>query len=176
MGCDIHQINIIIDENENLVQIDGEIPCGVDTQYKSDLVSELVPYRSYDIFGILAGVRGDAFQIQDNVCCGIPNEIQGELRQSLEDTDYHSFTWFYMESLLKELAWTKKKIKMFCKASAISDPGFISSGQIDEYRWLARNVDEIMKKLQDAKQKIERENPGWVGDFKKCKVLFFFDS
>lgn len=124
------------------------------------------------MFGILAGVRSEMFEIKDNVGGGIPEETPKEIRCFLEVKDYnfHSFTWYTLENLADSLKWTAEKIDMYIKAKANIDPEFIAYGEIDEYKWLMHNVLVIVDKLM--KVKAEHKDI----DFKKSKVLFFFDS
>lgn len=176
MGCDIHQINILIDaKTKKPYCIDGEIPNGQETDYHSDNVQEFIDGRNYKLFGILAGVRGDDFQINGNVYPGIPEELPEDMKKEITDSDYcnHSFTWFYMQDLLKELEWTQKKIGMFIKASSFSDPYFIAGGEIDEYYWLKESVKEWIKILKETRKGLSIK--GREEDFKTSKIFFFFD-
>lgn len=176
MGCDIHQINILIDaKTKKPYCIDGEIPNGQETDYHSDNVQEFIDGRNYKLFGILAGVRGDDFQINGNVYPGIPEELPEDMKKEITDPDYcnHSFTWFYMQDLLKELEWTQKKIGMFIKASSFSDPYFIAGGEIDEYYWLKESVKEWIKILKETRKGLSIK--GREEDFKTSKIFFFFD-
>ena len=176
MGCDIHQINIMIGQDLKPWLIDGELPEGEETEYKSKYVEEIVPGRSYDMFAILAGVRGDMFQIQDNAHSYIPDELPPKIQDWLNDRDYcfHSFTWYFLADLYHELKWTRKKMSMYLKARAVQDPSFISDGEIDEFRWLMHSVSSCIKTLKKTQEQLESEGRG--EDFKTSKVLFFFDS
>ena len=175
MGCDIHQINIMIDTaTKKPYDFSGEVP--IRAKYKSGYVEEFIPGRSYDLFAILAGVRGDMFQITDNVYSGIPEELPEDLKKDIEDKEYccHSFTWYFMEDLQKELEWTAEKIQMYLQARANQDPEFIADGEIDEWRSIKGSVQRWIKILAETKDKLRSE--GHAGDFKTSKIFFFFDS
>ena len=175
MGCDIHQLNIIIDAKTKKPRlIEGELPKGEATKFEAKYLAEFIPGRCYELFGILAGVRADEFQIADNVNYGIPKGLPEDIQKYLEDRDFHSHTWYRLEELQHELEWTEEKIDMYLKARAVQDPFFISGGEIDEYRALKRSVSEWIVMLDDTKQLLASE--GHLEDYKESIVLFFFDS
>ncbi len=175
MGCDIHQINIMIDaKTGEAYAIEGDTHDG--DLYKSNYVDEFIPGRSYSLFAILAGVRGDEFQITGSCRVGIPDELSEDLKKYCEDPDYamHSFTWYYLADLLSELKWTKQKIKIFLQAMANRDPAFVSGGDIDEYRSIMISVNRWIRILKNTRQKLKDE--GREEDFKSSKIFFAFDS
>lgn len=171
MGCDIHQINVVYKSDGTLLKIDGT---NLKTfEYESDFVPELLPYRSYAMFAIIAGVRGDEFV--QNFNYGVPAIVAktldfGNGRQ--EPIDCHSSSWYYMSDLLKQLQKTKHKIELFIKAKSNIDPEFISLGGIDEYEARIENVDEIIKTLENIQEYFKTNDL----DFDKSIFYFFFDS
>jgi hypothetical protein len=176
MGCDIHQINILIDaKTKKPYEFSGETTFGEEADYKSEF-KPLIEGRCYDWFGILAGVRADAFEIRDNVHKDIPEELPEDIKKTLEDPDYcfHSFTWYYMANLRKELKWTLKKMRMYVRARAVNDPEFISGGDIDEWRWNMEAVKHWIGILDGIQETLSLRGHG--EDFVSSKIFFFFDS
>lgn len=175
MGCDIHQINIMIDaKTKQVYDVSGEVPIG--ELYHSDYVKEFIDGRNYDLFGILAGVRSEMFQITSDVHLGVPDELPDSIKEKMDDNDYcfHSFTWYYLDDLKHELEWTVEKLQMYLQARANTDPSFISDGDIDEYRWIKRSVEKWVQELTILYEDLKAA--GHDEDFKTSKVFFFFDS
>lgn len=175
MGCDIHQINIMIDaKTKKAYDVSGEVPIG--ENYHSDYVEEFIDGRSYDLFGILAGVRSKMFQIAEGAHLGVPDELPDSLKEKMDDHNYgfHSFTWYYLDDLKHELVWTVEKLNLYIQARAIIDPSFISDGEIDEYRWIKHSVEKWVKELTVVFEGMNAAGHG--EDFKTSKVFFFFDS
>ena len=175
MGVDIHQVNILISsETKRAYCIDGETILGED--YKSNWMEELVPGRCSDLFAILAGVKGDMFEITDkrNEC--IPEEAPKELVEMLKNRENacHSFTWYYMSDLLQQLKWVKKKIGLYIQIRMWKNPEFIPYGEMDEYIALRNLVRGLIAKLEKGKMALADE--GKIEDFNASKVFFFFDS
>lgn len=173
MGCDIHQINIIVDPStKKAVDISGDVVW--DAPYETTYVSELLSGRCYDLFAILAGVRGDFFQITDNVHLGIPEELPADLKEFITERDFHSHTWYYLPDLQRELEWTAEKIQRWCTTTAAREPEFISCGEEQEWLSIRKTLLTWVTALDETKAKLEEA--GMADSFKVSKILFFFDS
>jgi len=174
MGCDIHQINIMIDaETKKPYAIDGEVPYG--ECYTSNFIEEFIPGRNYMLFAVLAGVRGDEFQLEGNfVHKGIPPMLPFEINEDMNDSGYalHSFTWFYLSDLLKELPKTIKAIKEWMMNMSKEYPEFAE--EAEEYTWVIRSIREWIEILKNTKKLLKAQKS--PKDFNSSIIFFSFDS
>jgi hypothetical protein len=70
--------------------------------------------RNYDLFGVLAGVRGDVDPefTEDR---GLPADLSHDVREE-HDTGYHSETWYTLAELLDYFRGHKRRFAEFWKA------------------------------------------------------------
>lgn len=179
MGTDIHQLNIVKDGSGKVLSIEGIWP---DMEYSKESklgekqllgpFPELVECRNYALFAILAGERGEEFEIQDREH-GIPKELEGNKEFEAAAEGLFDFTWYTLPQLLDGLRFTLKKIKLFIKASAFNDPAFVSLGEIDTYIYLQRDVRAMIQKLEDVWQFCRTSGKEEL--FENSVVLFAFD-
>lgn len=101
MGCDIHFHTEVFDGNEwqraKEKLVDG--PCG----WKEDAYT--YDGRNYDLFSILAGVRGAESPLSEPR--GVPEDASSEVSKAYTDWDLdaHSASWFTLKELL-EFDWS----------------------------------------------------------------------
>jgi hypothetical protein len=115
MGCDIHVIlekKHKIKDNNNYawimhnnyrLKIDDDIECENPDSLKPKLVTNDIGYRSYDLFGILAGVRSDINPLVDPR--GLPkncsNIVLSEYYDKKDSYNYHTPTWYNIKELIE---------------------------------------------------------------------------
>lgn len=175
MGCDIHQQNILYNNSTGEWKIEGEkSQDGADADAVFDVIPELVPYRWYAMFGVLAGVREEDWQIPERYCCpGIPEEAGEDFKKAYEH-DYHSAIWYFIPDLIGGLKKTIKKMDDYMRVSSLKSPEYIKYER-DEDEGLRDMVFNLCEKLEDA---IDPEKNEKIKQFdvSKSKIFFYFDS
>jgi hypothetical protein len=115
MGCDIHVIlekkHKIKDSNNYAwimhnnyrLKIDDDSECNNPDNLKPKLVTNDIGYRSYDLFGILAGVRSGITPLVEPR--GLPkncsNIVSSEYYDKKDSYYYHTPTWYNLKELIE---------------------------------------------------------------------------
>jgi hypothetical protein len=212
MGTDIHQLNVFLDDDYSIVRCESEHDGGfitVDEQKirseMFDLIPELVDYRSYDVFGVLAGVRGSfmkikgsshdpfdaslesnddkAIHLMRSICCRSRNSALGYEESydddlMLCDSCIHSHTWYHPHELIRSLQFTTQKIDAVVGTDIYEKFPIIMEYESDMF------IDDIICLKQMLTQIYEKlidakdriaKDANGVS-FDKSVVMFYFDS
>jgi len=202
MGCDIHQFNYIYQsdgtylfEGEGIGDINKEYkfngkfyePGSEDSfysSYHSDYIPEIVPGRNYQLFGMLAEVRGDDYAIDDYYKhTGYPEPFVEDRASYVLTVDKHSPTWYTFKSLKEGLTEVVEKmdkdLKILSKiySSKNQDGDDLSDEEVarvgeeyDDVEWLRNRAVTIISQLDEARKIMTGEQ------FRKSIILFDFDS
>jgi hypothetical protein len=186
MGTDIHQYTYLYDKKGKRYVCAHDI-LGYDAK---NYFPELVPNRSYIIFGMLCGVRDNRHQIVSKY--GFPDCIDPILKNDL-NRKYHSPQWFLANDLCEQL---KNKKKQILKNKEVYDD-FILKYEGDElydkleeyaeqqdsydYVWIDDDVYYIkhidtMVDILEKYYSIEDEELNAIFDRDKTIIFFCFDS
>lgn len=178
MGADIHQLNIIWDSTKGTYYFEGpDHPFKAYVNGRSyDVLQELVPFRNYLLFGIIAGVRSEAYQIE-NVHCGYPKEMgtNKDIDIRLEDwyQYLHTPVWYYFSELQQELLITIKRLKKDIKKTRKKHSCLFSlddEWEVEDMMMMYENCLRMSTLLNESKEKLTEE------EFTKSIVFFVFDS
>ena len=196
MGCDIHQRTWVWSKPDKKYLDIHEID-----EYDSYTYKPLFTGRYYDFFGLLAGVRGNRFQIPDRYISGfgVPSFASKVFKKMYEDCPYHSGIWFYpkdlddaladrielMEGLQTRYKNLKKKYpknwykhwqdNIDCDSDEYDDPDYIWYEDDDDH--LLNCVREVQEKLKPYLWSTEDfDFPIRYIDPAKTVILFYFDS
>ena len=167
MGTDIHQLNIIKQRDRIVLEGDARIfakgpSMPMVEDYKT--IEEILPGRFYDMFAIVAGVRGSMFQERCFSHEGVPKELE---KFDLNLEDLHSFIWYYAGDLAEAMRQAATKISLYARTYLIED---------DKYE--AGGYEDISSECSKIAAKIERglKKHGYSANGDQVVVLLYFDS
>ncbi len=195
MGCDIHQYNFIY-QTDGTWLFEGEGIGDFGKEYKfndqfyeagneesfysayhSDYIPEIVPGRNYQLFGMLAEVRGDDYAIDDYYRhSGYPEPFVEDQASYVLTVDKHSPTWYTFQSLRDGCLSAIKEMKKDCakyreeyvKNKKIAN-SFLAQ-QLEDVEWFRDRAEKIVDQLNEARKSMTGEQ------FRKSIILFDFDS
>ena len=174
MGCDIHQYNLIYDTGlyfrTGAVTDQESYSEDDECYYSCSKIPELVPYRNYFIFGVLAGVRSADFEITKDRHDCYPSALSKQDLALISD-DRHSPVWYYCPKLLAQLQETEKKMKRRMAALRRTEPYFNGSADEEEFEYEIDAVKELITKLKESRKKFTS-----MESWEKSIILFNFDS
>ncbi|MCM8832449.1 MAG: hypothetical protein NC816_00775 [Candidatus Omnitrophica bacterium] len=109
MGCDIHCIVEVYNKDSGeweYLAPDGRWSFFLtkDTAYYSSIYDK----RNYQLFGALAGVRGDPYD-DYSTPIGWPKNMSSYAEKLIQDENYHSHSYFTLRELLEWKLWRDKK-------------------------------------------------------------------
>ncbi|MFA5697672.1 MAG: hypothetical protein WC888_04550 [Candidatus Izemoplasmatales bacterium] len=149
MGCDIHSFAEKKNQNGQYI-----------------IIEDLCPFdwRSYSVFGFLAGVRNYSNIIPISTPRGLPDDVCQEIKDDFESRGYdaHSASWLSIKELT-DFEYDKEtedcRVTINGDGGCTCDPG---GGKKQTYREFLRSefFDEI-KKLKEAKAE---------------RIVFYFDN
>jgi hypothetical protein len=201
MGCDIHlftEIKKSINSQDKWVNVDNwrynpYYEEGNDDGEEMLHVESLYSGRNYDLFGILAGVRGGFNDTIDDPR-GLPEDVSEITKKESDrwDGDGHSHSWLTLKEL-KEYQGLHPVVKregfISHEAAELLDKGIETPDVWCEFTsvttWVKREWEEgydILKPIIDEMDKRVREE-FWVwGDEpkpeldEKIRIVFWFDN
>lgn len=197
MGCDMHQRTWIYSKKDRKYLDIHEID-----EYDSYCFPPLYTGRYYDLFAVLAGVRGYRLQIPERYVSGygVPDFASKIFKKMYEECPYHSAIWFYPKDLddalddrIELLEGMKIKYKNLKKKYPINwyfhwnDSIDVDSDEYDndDYVWYDPDDEYLLKTLKDIKEKLQKyivkDDPDveWKTKFydpTKTVICFYFDS
>lgn len=199
MGCDIHQRTWVWSTVEKKYVSPDEIGnCYKDSD---STFEELFPGRNYDVFGVLAGVRGDRFKLSCYLPYNRPEclKLSKTFKKYIGENNFHTFTWYYakdlykgLDELITKLEGLQQKYKKLKKRYPKNwynhwfddiDP---ESDDYDDDRAIFTNDEEsdtwLLANLKQIRNKVKKyfTPEGWYHekfiDMDKTLILFYFDS
>lgn len=179
MGCDIHpHVEVKVDDKW---EISTEEVFSLDSfdrdYYKKEKSSEPFDWRSYSMFGFLAGVRNYDHCIPISEPKGLPDDCSEEIKEAYEDysSDAHSCSYLTLRELSefdynKEF-WNRRIFKPTYNADGSTSGGNGASlaeegeGKIITYRenlgeWYFRHLEEMRE----------------LGESDDVRIVFWFDN
>lgn len=182
MGTDIHQLNIIWNKDKKAYSFEGEsFPYErFANTFEYATLPELIPHRSYLLFGIIAGVKSIEYQIE-NANFGYPKQLGtiAEIEKKFGEyyQEIHTSTWYFLPDLKKELLATAKKICNDTRrlTRKFGGKSFVDEDSMDYY--VIEDNDYMMNSCIQMANTIEMTNKKLSPEeFEKSIVLFTFDS
>lgn len=149
MGCDIHAF-AEVREKKKWIKLDDRFENDYPKSMKCEWcekVSEVTSDRNYDLFGLLAGVRGDIDIEEISPPKGIPEDASHGYLHKVEywDGDCHSHSYFTLKELKESLSGNERLLQ------------------------------EPIDRLEKAKKEIIDEWDLKLGD-EDIRMVFFFDN
>lgn len=138
--------------------------------YHSDFIPELEPGRNYQVFGVLAGVRGDDYVIPEKWRrTGYPKQFTDIRASYVLMIDKHSPTWYTCSDLLDGLENAVKEIDADIAKHAGAQGDYIAA-LLEDLGYLKERLQKMLSDLGEAKLNMTEEQ------FGKSVILFDFDS
>lgn len=164
MGCDIHSFAEVKQE--------GKWQVVRDKIFGNKDSSSPFNWRSYNLFGVLAGVRDYAQVKPISEPKGAPSNLSTEVREELSswEGDGHSHSWFTVRELLDfdwdKIVWNRRITRQegpnFFNGRALAEEG---EGKHETYReHIGPSFFEDLEVLKG------------LGDPEDVRVVFFFDN
>lgn len=193
MGCDIHQFNYIY-QSDGTYLFEGEGIGDINKEYKfngqfyepgneesfysayhSNYIPEIEPGRNYQLFGMLAEVRGDDYVIDGHYRhSGYPEPFTEDRASYVLTVDKHSPTWYTFKGLrngcLEAIKEMKKDCDVLKEECAKNEKNSFLFHQLDDITWLSDRTTKIVDQLDEARKIMTGEQ------FRKSIILFDFDS
>ena len=197
MGTDIHQLNVLFDQHGKPLGVEGET---IGERVMIDghafdvkpfkAIDELVPYRYYDVFGVLAGVRADYMtlnrvfhtvsnsgsdryeKLMNEMCLNMSAYPDGECPFYMNDA--HSHVWYHPTELEKGLDFTISKIDVLIEASPFKKFNVIFDmiRDVDDLSDLKNELSKVRERLTESKYELKKAG----ASFDNSVIMFYFDS
>jgi hypothetical protein len=149
MGCDIHTF------------VEQQTPTG----WEHLEIQEVFDWRSYHLFGWLAGVRNYSQVPPIAEPRGLPADVSREVEKESNDLDWHSRSWLSADELLAfdyDATFEDRRVTVSGDGGHTAEPG---GGEMTTYReFLGPNYFADLTRLAE----LEKDAP--------TRVVFWFDN